>query len=121
MTTDFKRGFNRLYFVLVLIWAVYCLFVYPSRKQVEAYNEYRNEQTVCYADPGPLGLEDCLQIAEQNYHGRLRWCSGRDFYLKLWPIWLFILIIFPLVLYGVCRGLAVIGVWVWHGFRVPTT
>jgi preprotein translocase subunit Sec63 len=120
MTANFKRGFNRLYLVLVVMWVVYCLFVYPQQKQVEAFTEWQSDQKLCYASHSSVEDENnCLRTMEDNYQNRRSMYSGREFYLGVGWIWLLLLIVFPLMLYGFCHGAVAVVVWVWRGFRVP--
>jgi hypothetical protein len=36
MTVNIKRGFNRIYIVLAVLWALYCAVLFPLKRQAEA-------------------------------------------------------------------------------------
>jgi hypothetical protein len=36
MTVNIKRGFNRIYIVLAVLWALYCAVLFPLQRQAEA-------------------------------------------------------------------------------------
>jgi len=64
MQPNFKRGFNRLFIALTVLWAVYCLVVYPMQKWSEAYKEYgAHIEANCWAARGNE-LEDCRKYEE---------------------------------------------------------
>ena len=59
MKPNLTRGFNRLFVVLTVLWAVYCVVVYPMRKWSEADKQYRaHMEENCWAERGNE-LEDC--------------------------------------------------------------
>ena len=123
MGVSVKRGFNRLYIVLAVIWATYCLFLYPLQKQGEAFELYENEQRFCHESQyaAPDGLSNCLQMFEQGYRTRVEMWSGKKFYAGFWWVLLLLVIVLPLVLYACCRGALAIAAWVWRGFSGAAT
>ncbi|SRR6266404_1635895 len=108
---NIKRGFNRLFIVLAILWAAYLLVVYPYQKRAEAFEEYQKEQQICRESPGPFGLDSCLGVMKNNYDGRLG--NNSKFW---WVLLAFVLVSIPAV-YGFCRGAAAVSVWVWRGFK----
>jgi hypothetical protein len=123
MTVNTKRGFNRIYIVLALIWAVYCLFLYPLQKQSEAFELYGKEQQFCQERHYDTkdGLSDCLKLMERGYHSKVDMWSGVEFFKRFWFFLLLFVAVFPLVLYGCCRGSGAIIVWIWRGFSGAPT
>jgi hypothetical protein len=128
---NLKRGFNRLYIVLAVGWAIYCLFVYPEKKSLEITGKWMEEQKGCYVEADsvrteseiPLRVEEskkCFEAMDRNYRTELSMWSGKGFYLRAWSILLVAVVAFPIVLYGCCRGAAAVAVWIWQGFRAST-
>lgn len=66
MRPNVKRGFNRLFIVLTLGWFVYCSFVYPTQKRLQAQKTYEGELQDCYEHKLGEGQEfkECLEFAE---------------------------------------------------------
>ena len=53
MQPNFKRAFNRVFVVLAVLWALYCLVVYPMQKWSEADKVYRAHiEENCWAARG---------------------------------------------------------------------
>jgi hypothetical protein len=123
MRVNLTNGFNRLYIVLAFSWAIYCLFLYPLQKKGEALELYEEEQRFCHDRQYAAqdGLSDCLKMMERGYRTRVEMWSGKNFYAGFWWVLLLVVVVFPSVLYGCCRGALLIAGWVWHGFSAPTS
>ena len=87
MQANLERGLNRLCAVLVPIWIVYCLFVYPMQRQAQAEKVEKSEFLSCWKETNPPDFKACTDYA------RLK--AGTD------------------LAYGCCRAL----LWVWRGFK----
>jgi hypothetical protein len=122
LSANLKRGFNRLYIVLACMWAVYFLFVYPQQQKAEALRQQNHDATICYASEYalPHGLRDCLTLAEHSFQTRVDMWSPRNFYLRGWWLLSVVVLLLPLIGYGLCRGAAAVSLWVWRGFRVTS-
>ena len=114
---NIKGGFNRFFVVLTAFWAVFCLFVYPNQQQQEAEKTYKSEMRYCYEHELGKGQEfkDCL--AHDEFSSTVGMWSLRAFYARESWFLVLVVIVIPLMAYGLCRVLAVVGNWVWHGFK----
>ena len=81
---NIKCGFNRLFAVLTMFWAIYCLFVYPVHQQKEAEKAYKSELRYCYEHELGKGQEfkDCLAHADFSYRLDMDTWSLRAFYTR---------------------------------------
>ena len=115
--TNIKRGFNRLFIVLAAVWAAYCLFVYPQQQIKEINTHYGEYVAACRTNPLEAGRAACLKGAERIYPAQTAKWSLKNFDFVHWFLLILAVIVFPLVVYGCCRGVAAVGLWVWRGFR----
>jgi hypothetical protein len=69
--------------------------------------------------PSVTKCADCgaAKLAEQGWRTTLDMWAFKNFLLWAWKLLLLAVVVFPLVLYGLCRGAAAVSVWVWRGFR----
>ena len=118
MGANVKRGFNRVFIVLASVWAAYCLVIYPKQQIKKADAEYAEFIGVCNANPYAPQDEkaDCLKQAELTFKVGVEPWTFRNFYRGLWWLLILAVVIFPLVVYGCCRGAAAVGLWVWREF-----
>jgi hypothetical protein len=120
-------GFKRLFWALTLLWALFCLVVYPLHeqwtKQQEAFAQYNKHNKFCdelisERPESPLAngcykrSDDDLQFALQLYSFKHFWFLP----VAGWPFFLPLIAIPPAVVYG----LAALGMWVRNGFRTRT-
>jgi len=63
MSLNVKRGFNRLYLVLALLWAAYWFVWYPALQTRQAWEQHRRDCITCGALPA--GQPDCFRDANQ--------------------------------------------------------
>ena len=118
MQPNFKRGFNRLFIALTVLWAVYCLVVYPMQKWSEAYKEYgAHIEANCWAARGNE-LEDCRKYEEIS-SGVGMWTLKAYYTRESWLLALVVVAV-PLLSYGLLRGLMLLGTWFWRGFTSET-
>jgi hypothetical protein len=117
MGTDVKRGFDRLFIVLVAVWAAYCLVIFPRQQIKEAAVQYGNFVEMCDANMQDSGRAKCLKDAEQIFRASAAQWTYKNFFVEAWWALILAIIVFPLVVYGCCRGVAAVGLWVWRGFR----
>lgn len=120
MGVNVRRGFNRLYIVLAIVWAAYCLVIYPRLQIKEAMTEYGDNTAVCYETQiyaSSDKQEECKQRAESLFKMEVEPYSFKNYYRMAWWALLLAIVALPLVLYGICRGVAAVGIWVWRGFR----
>lgn len=117
MGVNIKRGFNRIYIVLAVIWAFYCVILFPIQRQAEATRQFDRDLPVCFE----YGQEDpaCLAVKQDWNASMERWQLPK-FYSWAWGLLLVAVFVAPLAVYGCCRGAGAIAVWVWRGFRVPS-
>jgi hypothetical protein len=121
MGTDVKRGFDRLFIVLTAVWAAYCLVIYPRQQIKEADVQYGRFVGSCYVDyPLAVGRAECLKHAEQIFRASAAQWTYRNFFVEAWWALILAIIVFPLVVYGCCRGVAAVGLWVRRGFRATS-
>ncbi len=116
-------GFNRLFLVLSLGWAIYWAIVYPLQRQfegqIEAVSQHQKRYAICGQLPGSVsGAErrDCFDMADSNWKNTMEFYSFKRFYLwdvAFWRLLIPAIIVPPIVLYG----LAALGVWIGHGFK----
>jgi hypothetical protein len=117
MAVNIKRGFNRIYIVLAVLWALYCAVLFPLQRQAEATRQLNRDLPVCseYGEKDPA----CLAVKEDWNASMERW-QFRKFYSWAWGLLLLAVFVPPLVVYGCFRAAAAITVWVWKGFRVTS-
>jgi hypothetical protein len=120
MALNLRRGFNRLYIVLACMWAVYCLVIYPMQQREKALQEWGEDKQVRYGRQHALpdGTSECLKLAEQTFQTNTEPWSIVNFYPGARWLLFLVVVVLPIVAYGVCRGFAAVSVWVWHGFRL---
>lgn len=83
-----KRGFNRLFLVIWILWAGYCLLVFPAQRRIAAGHLNAQMRQTCYEHQltGPLrdsNRRDCLKLADDLYQTEFNEFSGKSFYLNL--------------------------------------
>lgn len=118
MHLNIKTGFNRSFVVCTVLWAAYCLFVYPIQKGGEAFDKEMKDTRNCYeAYQNPDELRDCLNTTKDLSRTEEDSWKLKNYYRGGWPILLIVVVVFPLVLYGGCRGAAATFMWVVKGFQ----
>lgn len=114
--TNLRRGFNRLFVVLTVAWAVYCLLVFPEQQKRKAMAEYSTRSNLCYSDYSDKDERaECTKLAAVRADVD-NW-SPRNFYIGAWWILLLAVVALPFIVYWLCRGAAAVSLWVWRGFK----
>jgi hypothetical protein len=128
MTFGIGRGFNRLFLVLTVGWAIYCAVVYPLQHQWEGQNEalvkYWNDNKNCdqliKEAPEEWSLtQDCYEQSTTDLQSRLKFFSFRNFWMldaAFWKLLIPAMLLPPFIVYAT----AAIGQWVWKGFNAPS-
>jgi hypothetical protein len=115
MQANVKRGFNRLFVLLVPVWVAYCLIVYPMQQQIHAEKAEKAEFLQCWQASTPPDFKGCADYAEIK-SGVNGWSLKAFYARESWALALVVVTV-TLVVYGVCRGVAALGLWVWRGFK----
>ena len=132
---NLRRGLNRIFLLLVAGWALFCLFVAPVQMGTQARTHYERDLRSCHEIYGPAGtlpgrdaLEDCLSQSEREFKAGTYsgfgfvWDDGEFWSLKGyyrhmgWGLALMI-IIPPILVYGLAWLIAAVCFWIWRGFR----
>jgi len=118
------RGFNRLFLVLTVAWAIWCAVVYPLQmeweRQREAVSKYDKDVKTCQEiyvrHPDYRSMDDCNRLAQVNETGALEFWSFKHFWywdVAFWQGEIPAIVLPPLLVYA----LGMVGRWVWRGFR----
>ena len=112
MNANIRSGFNRLFVILTGAWVAYCLLVYPLQEQRRAAKRELKVFDECYrADPHFKACSDyAIAISRVNEWPLKTYWKRESWFLGL------VIIAVPLLVYGVCRVVGVLSVWVWRGF-----
>lgn len=124
MSGNAKRGFNRLFLVVAVGWAIFWAVVYPLDRQWEDQREtlaqwrkdVKNCDQLVVERPGWALTKNCYERAMTNRENALELYSFKNFWIypvAVWRLFLPLIVLPPLVVYG----LAAFVVWIWHGFK----
>jgi hypothetical protein len=111
-----KRGLNRLFVALTVLWAAYCLVGYPFQKRFEAVNKWNADLKMC-SEQTQGEMKECYDLVQQNYLTAVAPWQLPYFYSWAWPFLLAAALGVPLVVYLLCFALAAASVWVARGFK----
>jgi len=122
------RGFNRLFLVLTIVWATWCAVLYPLQmqfeRQQEAVSQYNKDTKACQKifalDADMDYMTNCLKQAEVNRGNAMELWSFKHFWfydVAFWQLEIPAIVLPPLLVYA----LAMIGRWVWRGFKPPAS
>jgi hypothetical protein len=125
---NIKRGFNRLFLVLTLLWATFWIVVYPlhaqwdgQQKALEEYNKAnKNCDVLVVESPDWAMTKDCYTRSLENYRNQLELYSFKNFWwyaAAFWKALVPITVLPPAILYG----LVALGVWIRNGFSGRTS
>jgi hypothetical protein len=118
MPRNIKRGFNRFFIVLTVLWVVFCAVVFPFNERRKATAQYDKDMTICYASElgnGKSALDACLRDAEERWKNTLDLYSIKSFYIA-WRLVIGAIVVPPLLVYGILRVIAATSMWVWRGY-----
>jgi len=121
MHINLRRGIDRLFAVLVVVWVIFCLIVYPVWQRQLALTKYNAEVRNCYMNDLGKGqgvFDACLKYAEVMSDLDL-WTLKAYYARESWLLAI-VVVVTPILAYGLLRGLVAVGEWVWRGF-LPTT
>jgi hypothetical protein len=113
---NLKRGYNRIFAVLAVMWAIYCAAIYPLQQRVKAVRHYEHDVAFCYEFQGPQ-REECLVRAESERQTSLELWTPKSLYVD--GLWLLLLavIVPPLIVYAITVGITAVFLWIVRGFR----
>lgn len=124
MPVNIKRGFNRIFVVLTVLWAAYCLFGIPTQMQRAAFDIYLGMERPCWDARATSNLQldqqlskDCNDFAMKMYQDALTPWEWKNYYRTKWPFILAGVVLVPLAVYAVCRTVGSAWVWIVRGFR----
>jgi hypothetical protein len=124
MRVNVKRGFNRLFLVLTLMWATLWAVLYPLERQWEGQQkaleerdkENKNCDVLITEQPEWSMTKNCYARSEENFQNALRFSSFGNFWMypmALWELFLPLIVLPP----GVVYGLVFLGIWIRNGFK----
>jgi hypothetical protein len=130
---NLRRGFNRIFALLFVGWAFFCLFAYPISMAREINAHYDRDFKSCYRTYGVQGLADygSLQICLSRADGDRRtgtysgfgsaWDEGESwslggYYRHMGWVLPAMILIPPLAAYGLVWAVIGLSLWVWRGF-----
>jgi hypothetical protein len=116
--TNWKKGFNRLYFVVVLCWILFQLVILPIQQRNRFVEHLHQEKMSCQAqyqisDPQykrcSLATDAGLKFYDD--HGGA-WPNFRDD----WPRIIALIVVLPFACYWLIRAGALLFLWIRRGF-----
>jgi len=114
---NLKRGFNRLFLVLTILWIVYSALL-PLHERSKFFDnflsQYRQEEADCGLD------QSCKQRIEAAESRLFAENSAGKWYAESWPYILILGLGVPPVVYGLIRGVASVSLWIWRGYQSGT-
>ena len=120
MSLNWRRGFNRIFVLAAVGWAIYVLLVYPTQQRAEAAVEYSEHLRHC-AETAPImhDYRECLHTAKDEHDAVLEWYSPQFQLTNGGPalVLLCILVLPPATAYGLFRLGWVVLAWVMRGFQ----
>jgi len=115
--TNAKRGFNRLFLVLTIGWALFWAVAYPlwrqNEGQLDSFTKHDEDYKLCAENPEQ---RDCYKQADERFKAAQEFYSLRKFWwfpVALWRLVIPLIILPPLFVYG----LGALVVWIWRGFH----
>jgi hypothetical protein len=114
MRPNLKRGFNRLFVVLIPVWVIYCLLWYPMQQRARAARMERTEFLHCWQESKPADFKGCADYARLKA-GADMW-SLKAFYTRESRFLAVVVVVVPLLAYVLGRLLIAMSLWVGRGF-----
>jgi hypothetical protein len=127
-----RQRWNRLFFVAVICWAVFCLFVQPILMAREGVKHFESDRRACQSSRAEGLPEDqvrtCLDIAvhELNIGEHTGFGTEYDpgqrftypwYFRVAWRPLTVEVIALPLLLYGLAWGVIRVSTWIWRGSK----
>ena len=113
---NYRRGSKRILLVLGVIWAVYCLIVFPFQQREKARDHYLGDLEICWAQVADKPLMDCVHQAQGEWQTRVDQWSIKNYYIAGWWLLLLVILLPPTLVYWTLIGLARLVRWVYGGF-----
>lgn len=124
VSTNAKRGFNRLFLVLTFVWAICCAVLYPLQRQWEGQHkalikhgeDIKNCDHLIVERPGWALTKNCYEDASSNLKNTLEFYSFKKFWIfpvVFWRLFVPLIVLPPLFVYS----LTALAVWIWRGFK----
>ena len=113
---NLRRGFNRIFVILWIAWAMYCIVVYPLQERSRAFDHYQSDLRFCH-EFKPQD-NDCLKLAKEEWETRVALWSIEKFRPRDWLLCALVIVVPPLIAYGLVWG--TVGVFVWGVARLQT-
>jgi hypothetical protein len=111
------RGFNRIFVVMTLLWAVYCLVVFPLQTRAKLLDDATKQSASCYEGGDSEERKTCVKLWSDLMADESQEWSLRGYYKAGWLYILGAITIVPVVIYGFCRLIGFTFAWVYRGFR----
>jgi hypothetical protein len=113
------RGFNRIFIVLAVMWAFYCLFVYPLQTRNSLINFDLKMGAFCYDTTNAEVRKDCTKrwVDAADKDGK-EWTLA-NYYKTQWELILVATTVVPAFVYGLCRFVVFVFGWIYRGFKQP--
>jgi hypothetical protein len=121
---DLKRGFNRVFIVLWVAWAVYALILYPAQLGQEHRNIWSSAIQTCLKAKTGAGVDpqEAYKACEKEHQSlwdegvRLYALPGRS--AEAWLAYALLALVPPPLVYLVVGAAAKVVRWVSEGFQV---
>ncbi|MFB3812490.1 MAG: hypothetical protein ACE14L_00135 [Terriglobales bacterium] len=113
---NWKTGFNRVFVVAAIVWALFIIWYLPSREWNDRIDVAVANLSTCVTQSArnPAAHEQCIQ-----QHQKALDEMPRTAWHLAWnnlPTLLVLAIVPPVVCYFLLRGAALVVRWVWRGF-----
>jgi hypothetical protein len=120
MRIRWKTGFNRLFVVAALGWAIYALWYVPVQQWHEQFDLASDKWSLCLSAAAhaqsKAPMEQCNSEHEKDFRA-IPHTAWTGFDQKSWAWLIGLATVPPLVAYWLLRGVGLIASWVWRGFR----
>ena len=113
------RGFNRIFIVLVVMWAFYCLLVYPLQTRNGLIEFDVKQGAACHDATDHDFRKDCVKLFQDTADRDSKDWTLVNYYKRQWVIILPAVTILPAIVYGLCWFIAFVFQWVYKGFKQP--
>src|ERR1700730_13481149 len=89
------RGFNRIFIVLAVVWAFYCLLVYPLQTRSGLIEFDVKQGASCYDSPDSEFRKDCVKMWSDATEKDSKQWTLANYYKTDWEFVLPAITIFP--------------------------
>jgi len=116
---NITRGFNRIFVVLAVVWAFYCLLVYPLHTRSGLIEFDVKQGGACYGSSDSEFRKDCVKMWSDAVEKDSKQWALVNYYKTNWELILPAITIFRAIVYGLCRFIVFVFGWVYRGFNQP--